>query len=56
MVHGDLLIDDKLEITGRIKVPFWERVMFTQEYNLYINSERRLDNWSDWKRIIPELA
>lgn len=47
MVHGDWLIDDKPSITGR-KDPTWYQVVFTQPYNINVNTSLRLNGWAEW--------
>lgn len=51
LVRGDVLIDDKPEITGKYD-PLWEHVYFTQPYNKNLNHNRRLDSWADWRSLI----
>lgn len=50
MVRGDLLIDDKPEITGVFN-PTWEHIIFDYPYNQHIQKNRRL-NWGNWKEIL----
>ena len=50
IVKGDLLIDDKPEIKG-IEIPSWEHILYTQPYNLNVNSKRRL-TWKDYKDVL----
>lgn len=51
LVHGDILIDDKPEVTGAT-TPSWEHVLFTQPYNINIENKRRMNTWADLKEII----
>lgn len=51
LVHGDVLIDDKPNITGST-TPTWEHVLFTQPYNVGITDRRRLDRWADWGQVV----
>lgn len=51
---GDVLLDDKPEITGALPVPFWEQVVFDHPYNVATKG-RRMYNWSEWASVIPEL-
>lgn len=51
VVRGDILIDDRPDITGG-DVPTWEHVVFTQPYNEHITDRRRLSSWSDWRDIL----
>ena len=50
LVRGDILIDDKLNITG-LETPTWEHILFNQPYNKHITSKKRL-NWDNWKSIL----
>lgn len=49
LVHGDILIDDKPNITG-VRMPSWEHVFYDQPYNRAHN-KRRL-NWSNYCEIL----
>ena len=51
LVYGDLLIDDKPEVTGAVE-PFWEHVLFDQPYNRSISRKRRMFRWDEWETII----
>ena len=53
LVRGDILIDDKPEITGSM-VPEWEQVFFTQEYNKDIDHIRRINNWAEWRKVLDK--
>jgi 5'-nucleotidase len=49
LTQGDILIDDKPEITGA-GVPRWEHVVFDQPYNKDV-SNRRID-WSNYREVL----
>lgn len=51
LVRGDVLIDDRPDITGAA-VPEWEHIVFTQPYNVHITDRRRLSAWSEWRDIL----
>lgn len=53
MIRGDILIDDKPEITG-INIPVWEHIIFDKAYNTGIRNQRRM-TWKNWKEVLPEL-
>jgi 5'-nucleotidase len=53
MVRGDILIDDKPEITG-VNLPVWEHVIYDKAYNSGIKNQRRI-TWKNWKEILIEL-
>lgn len=46
LVDGDILIDDKPEITGDI-TPRWEHILFDQPYNSHIVNGHRMLSWSE---------
>lgn len=48
-VHGDILIDDKPNITGE-HAPTWEQVFYDQPYNR-AHDKRRL-NWSNYQGVL----
>jgi 5'-nucleotidase len=50
LVRGDLLIDDKPEITG-VAEPTWEHIIFDKPYNRHVNNHKRI-NWGNWKEIL----
>lgn len=55
IIRGDILIDDKPEITGAM-TPTWEHVIFTQPYNAEISDLReRLSNWEKWYYVTDRL-
>ncbi len=52
LIKGDILIDDKPEITGSAR-PAWEHVIFDAPYNRHIANRRRIaEDWSNWRQII----
>lgn len=51
LVYGDVLVDDKPEVTGSVE-PFWEHVLFDQPYNRHQSSRRRIFGWDEWETII----
>ena len=53
LIKGDILIDDKPDISGRV-TPEWEHVYFTQPYNIARTDKRRIGNWTDWRDLLPE--
>lgn len=50
LIRGDILIDDKPEITG-IKKPIWEHILYDRPFNRGITNKRRLD-WQNWQKIL----
>lgn len=48
LVRGDILIDDRPDITG-VQIPTWRQIIFTQLYNTHVRGLNRLDRWSDWR-------
>ncbi len=54
LIHADLLIDDKPEITG-CRTPSWEHVVFDQTYNAHVATKRRI-TWATWREALPELG
>lgn len=48
-VHGDVLIDDKPDITGS-RTPSWRHVVFDQPYNRNVTGPRM--NWSNWRDVL----
>ena len=50
LVRGDILIDDKPEITGAL-APVWEHVLFDFPYNRRVAGKRRL-TWADWRQVL----
>jgi 5'-nucleotidase len=53
LVQGDILIDDKPEITGAAK-PVWEHIVFDKPYNKHTNHSKRM-TWANYKKIIFNL-
>lgn len=51
LVQGDILIDDKPEVTG-VAVPTWEHVLFDQPYNRDVSDRRRLVDWGGWRDLL----
>ncbi|MDO8572008.1 MAG: 5'-3'-deoxyribonucleotidase [bacterium] len=52
LVHGDVLIDDKVQIKG-IRTPSWEHVIFASHANKSINDgRRRIRHWSEWREVL----
>ena len=51
VVQGDLLIDDKPEITGALEEPSWEHILYISPYNKNVEGKRRL-SWENWKEIL----
>lgn len=52
IVRGDILIDDKPEITGDF-TPQWEHVIFDAPYNRNVERpHRRMHNWSLWRQVV----
>lgn len=49
VVHGDVLIDDKPEITGT-RQPDWKHVIFDQPYNRHVDGLRL--TWATWRDIL----
>ncbi|XP_006006083.1 5'(3')-deoxyribonucleotidase, mitochondrial [Latimeria chalumnae] len=58
VVSGDLLIDDKPDITGAESNPSWEHILFTACHNKHLQLQppnKRLDLWAnDWRAILDE--
>lgn len=55
IVHGDVLLDDKDFITGRLGGrTSWQQVFFTQPYNAALPGPR-LDTWGQWREVIVPL-
>lgn len=48
LVHGDFLIDDKLEVKGEL-APTWEHIVFSKPWNQGL-SKRYLD-WTNYRNI-----
>ena len=52
LVHGDVLVDDKPEVTGSNPVPSWEHVLFGAPYNRHITDRRRIADWTEWAEVL----
>uniref|UniRef100_A0A8C3T042 5',3'-nucleotidase, mitochondrial n=1 Tax=Chelydra serpentina TaxID=8475 RepID=A0A8C3T042_CHESE len=56
VISGDLLIDDRPDITGAEPNPSWEHVLFTACHNKHLQLQppsRRLHSWAeDWRAIL----
>ena len=52
-VHGDVLIDDKPEVTGS-RTPTWQHVIFDQPFNRGADGPRM--TWSNWREVLGSLA
>ena len=52
LVRGDVLIDDKPQVTGCL-APTWEHVVFEAPYNL--GAVGRRINWDTWRRVLAEV-
>ena len=50
LIKGDLLIDDKPQITGVESVPSWEHVIYDRPYNQGV--DKRRITWENWKDIL----
>ena len=50
LVRGDVLIDDKQEITGLLN-PEWEHIIFDRPWNREIRNKRRL-TWQNWREVL----
>lgn len=50
LIRGDILIDDKPEITG-IAQPEWEHIVFDFPYNRHVSGKRRI-TWENWKEVL----
>ncbi len=52
--HGDILIDDKPQVTGAVKRPTWQHVLYDWPYNRHIDKPRL--SWNmNWREVIAEL-
>ncbi len=50
LVRGDILVDDKPEITG-VCVPSWKHVLYDQPYNQHITQQTRL-TWANYQEVL----
>ena len=53
LVRGDLLIDDKPQVSGQERLPSWEHVVFDAPYNRGTAHNLRLGSWAKWREIMP---
>lgn len=53
LVHGDILIDDKPEVTG-VRTPDWRQIIFDQPYNRHVGGVRM--TWANWRSVPPFLS
>ena len=51
-VRGDVLIDDKPNITGSA-TPTWQQLLFDAPYNRHVAHLPRLSSWADWEERSP---
>ena len=49
LIRGDILIDDKPEITG-VDIPSWEHILYDRPYNQGVNKKRL--TWANWKDVL----
>ena len=54
LVHGDILVDDKPEITG-IRKPTWKHVLYDQPYNRRFTAKPRI-TWANYEHLLKELV
>jgi 5'-nucleotidase len=54
LVRGDILIDDKPEITGEMK-PLWQHVIFDAPYNRQVPNPLRIHDWTEWRNVIAQV-
>ena len=52
LVHGDILVDDKPQVTGA-HVPSWRHVLYDQPYNRHVAAPRM--TWNDWQATLASL-
>lgn len=52
LVRGDVLIDDKPEVTGTL-VPTWEHLVFDAPYN--VDAPGRHISWSNWRKVLGDV-
>lgn len=53
LIRGDVLIDDKPEVTGSM-TPTWTHIVFDRPYNCDQIDKQRLHTWADWRRALIE--
>lgn len=51
LIRGDVLIDDKPEITG-IQKPVWEHIIYDFPYNRHVAGKRRITQWKNRREIL----
>jgi 5'-nucleotidase len=52
LIRGNLLIDDKLEITG-VCAPEWQQVVYDQPFNRSVVGKLRITmDWSNWEEVV----
>lgn len=51
LVRGDVLIDDKPDITGHL-TPMWRHVLFATPGNAHVTDGVVLESWADWSRVL----
>ena len=56
LIRGDILIDDKVEITGAM-IPTWTHVLFQSKFNNHVKRDFILKSWNtnEWLSIIEEI-
>jgi 5'-nucleotidase len=53
LVHGDILIDDRADISIGAMTPSWTHVVFDAEYNREMDANvPRLTNWAEWREVL----
>lgn len=59
LIHGDLLIDDLVDIKGVVKKPPWKHIVFMSCHNKHTNLKGKtyLNNWTDgtWRSLIEDF-
>jgi len=53
LVRGDILIDDKPSIAGRME-PTWRHILFDAPYNRTVTHLPRLSQWANWREVLWE--
>lgn len=53
LVNGDVLIDDKPNITGRSLTPSWKHIVFDAPYNR--DHKLRINHWSEGLKVVDEV-
>ena len=54
LVKGDVLFDDKPEITGA-HVPSWTHIMVDQDYNRYVETPHRMTDAAAWRDMVGNV-